>query len=198
MLLETLGVRSEPYSSTESNNKQICFRMCHSLGFLRTGKVKNSYKCLLNQFPGKNPFIPDDKLSFLLSQPVAFLIHTLYGTLIIFEAFQKGGTSRVRHGHTAADEIWPHVCFECVHALHHLNKALKTWRWRNDAATVDAFDLCLRQVSWTCLFSRYALVSLWQAVVQKMSTLSVTDIQDVGHGKSSLCWRCCTFIGGLF
>lgn len=61
--------------------------------------------CLLNQFPGKSPFIPDDKLSFLLSQPVAFLIHTLYSTLTVFEAFQEGGISSVRPGHTAAEEI---------------------------------------------------------------------------------------------
>lgn len=142
MLLRTLGVGLEASSWTESNNKQMCFRLCHSLGFLHTGRVKNSCTCLLNQVPGKNPFfIPDDKLSFLLSQPDVFLIHTFYSTLIVLEASQEGGTSRARHGHTAADEIWPHACFECVHTLHHLNKAVKTWSWRKDAATEDAFAL---------------------------------------------------------
>lgn len=45
---------------------------------LGPGRVKNNYACLLNQFPGKNPFIPDDKLSFLLLKPVAFLLHTVH------------------------------------------------------------------------------------------------------------------------
>lgn len=97
MLLETLGVRLEPSSWTDLNNKEICFRLCHSGGFLHTGRVKNSCVCLLNQFPGKNSFIPDDKLSFLLSQPVAFLIHTSHIT--------RHAVSVRRDAHKAADEI---------------------------------------------------------------------------------------------
>lgn len=47
--------------------------------------------------------------------PFSYIHHTSYSTLIISEACQEGRVSCVRRDiQTAADEIWPHACFEFI------------------------------------------------------------------------------------